>query len=246
MKSKRTFLARKPINRKHHHSTKYPLLLLGILLLVIGSLYFIGRRGPQSNLGGFLSFRQSPVVTTAFAEKATNELTSHSQTPELPLYLQKDPRWQDCSYGTEASDNTLAKNGCALASLAMIASYWQRQAILPSDILEWAGNSYYVQGQGTSWQIFSDYAANYGYQYQDLGGIFSSAMDKMRAGIPIIASVAPGTFTTSGHILVLSLDQNGQIRAYDPNDDADKQHYTKTFSEETFRKEGINYWALWR
>ena len=62
----------------------------------------------------------------------------------------------------------------------------------------------------------------------------------------MIVSVLPGTFTTTGHLLVLSANQDGELLAYDPNDDSSKNHYQETFSPAIFAAEALNYWVLSR
>lgn len=68
----------------------------------------------------------------------------------------------------------------------------------------------------------------------------------MNEGIPIIISVKPGTFTTTGHLMVLTTDSSGALKVYDPNDSPNKKHYLKTYTSDVSIKEGVNYWALWK
>ncbi|OJG19474.1 hypothetical protein RU97_GL001045 [Enterococcus canis] len=180
------------------------------------------------------------LISRDFAETANKVLPQAGP----PLLLQTDERWGDISYGTESENNDLAHNGCAIASLAMIASYWQGQTVTPPEILDWAQNNYYVTGQGTSWQIFSDFAPQYGLQVQSLASI-EQAEEWMQTGHPVIVSVNPGTFTKTGHIMVLAMNE-GKLTVYDPNDDSHKQHYQTDFSEDIFRNEAVSYWVFYK
>ena len=67
----------------------------------------------------------------------------------------------------------------------------------------------------------------------------------IQQGFPVIVSVPPGTFTTTGHLMVLALNREGGIQVLDPNDSPDKNHYKKTFSNELLAAEGLNYWCFW-
>lgn len=209
-------------------------IILGIFLLLIGASWWQhGKTDVQ-------------ILPESFSKQANQYLQQDQKNQNLTLLLQKDERWAMLDYGLEKHNNDIAHNGCALASLAMIDGYWQQETPDIHEILDWAENRYYVKGQGTSWQIFGDFAAEKGYQYEDLGNYYNRAKELMNQGIPVIVSVGPGTFTTSGHILVLITDTNGYLRAYDPNDDGKKKHYEKTWTPEIFLQEAVHYWALWQ
>lgn len=228
-------------NKRKRHSPLKAFLLLGLLLLIPGFLYWQHLLTNRPTTGA-----KPLAVELAFAEKANQALQTDDKNKKLPLILQKDTRWGNLSYGTESSNNDLAHNGCALVSLAMIQAYWEHTSHDPRQILNWAGNRYYVTGQGTSWEIFGTFADNFGYQFKNLLTSFDSAYELMQQGIPVIVSVAPGTFTTTGHIMVLTTRSDGTIQVYDPNDSPEKNHYRQTFPKEVFLNEALNYWALWR
>lgn len=249
MKTTTRAFAGKPHRRRKRLSKKAQFLWVVLISISLSSLYGLKTgQQPLAQLGSaFRFFNQTETtITTGFAKEANQVLEKNTLTPGLPLYFQKDQRWQTTGYGTKKQDNDLGHNGCALVSLAMIASYWQHQKILPTDILAWAQNNYYVQGQGTSWQIFADYANQHGYQFKNLGADHQMALNHLRQGFPLIVSVNPGTFTTTGHIMVLSMDQAGNIRAFDPNDDPEKRHFSEKYSLATFQQEAANYWVLWQ
>lgn len=181
---------------------------------------------------------------TRYQEKATAALHAQDDFSNLPLLLQNNPTWANVSYGTDQTSNTLWENGCGILSIAMVTSFWEQQEVSPTSILNWAGNRYYVNGQGTAWQIFSDYAAYRNWHFENLGNNHATAMAKMKAGFPLIVSVKAGTFTTSGHIMVLTVAKNGQITVYDPNDNPDKNHAATSYPLSTFQNEALNYWVI--
>lgn len=233
--------------QKNVLKSRLSLFVTGTLLLIIGySLIGRGYQLPFRLPWGFSSSPGVQILPESFSQKANQFLNKDKKNGDLPLLLQTDERWGEVTYGLESSNNDLAHNGCALASLAMINSYWKQHTTTPTDVLSWAKNTYYVKGQGTSWQIFSDFAAANNLQFENLGNHFNRAKEFMNNGIPVIVSVKPGTFTTVGHIMVLATDSQGRLKVYDPNDSPTKQHYRETYDSETFIEEGINYWALWK
>lgn len=228
-----------------------PKLVIKLSIIVVLTI-FIGNLALKLNLlptkklikveAGTSTFKKTNLT---FSQTANHYLKTHSQTSQLPLYLQKDERWSDEFYGRDRKTDTFGLNGCAPTALAMIASYWEQREVLPTEILGWAGNQFFVPGQGTSWSIFQAYAEDFGYNYQIVSTI-DAAQIEINQGRPVIVSVLPGTFTTTGHLLVLSANQDGELLAYDPNDDSSKNHYQETFSPAIFEAEALNYWVLSR
>lgn len=176
----------------------------------------------------------------AFGKEANDFLAQENFT--MPLFLQNDPKWADKTYGTGEDENTMAINGCAIVSLAMILSYWQEETVTPLEILDWAGNDYFVTGQGTSWQIFEDFAHEYGLNYYGLSSYYE-AKEVVKSGKPVVVSVRPGTFTEVGHIMVLEMNDQGEVVVFDPNDDPEKNHYQVEFDDEVFIDESLAFWS---
>ncbi len=161
----------------------------------------------------------------------------------IPLYLQNDPQVANLSYGTDGSQS-IAENGCAIVSLAMVDSYLSKKEVLPKDVLKWAKNDYYEESAGTSWRIFSDYAMAHDLTFYNYGNNFAQAMQALNEGQVVIASVSPGFFTEVGHIIVIRGYQNGFVYVNDPNDDIEKMHSLQAIPESTLIEEGINYWSF--
>lgn len=166
---------------------------------------------------------------------------------DLPLELQIDAKWKDTAYGFGNVDkpNTIEINGCAIVSLAMVGSYMDHQEVTPLDVLAWAKNDFFMEGQGTAWSIFSAYAEMKGYNCQEIGDIETVAAF-LKEGHPVIISVKPGYFTTTGHIMVMSgVDEKGDFWINDPNDSEEKGHSKRTFTAEEVMNEALNFWAFY-
>lgn len=184
---------------------------------------------------GTLFLPENPSFAT---EKSYSQLN-------VPLILQKSPEFDPLHYGSN-QNGSLGENGCAIASLAMVHSFIAQQPIGPDQILDWSNDDYFVENQGTSWLIFSDYAQSHGFQFYNHGNDFYSAMEAVQNGQVVIASVQPGFFTDVGHIIVIRGYKNGQVYVNDPNDNPQKMHSFKPLDESIFLTEGQNYWSFYR
>lgn len=166
---------------------------------------------------------------------------------QMNLLLQTDEKWKDTPYGIGNPDgNTLEINGCAILSLAMVASYLDGKDATPQDILDWSKNDYYLEGQGTTWAAFSDFAMVKGYQFLDLGVDITSVEDQLKQQHPVIISVKPGLFTETGHIMVLTGTNDGKFWLNDPNDSEEKGHSRKEFTADELLNEAMNFWAIYK
>lgn len=160
---------------------------------------------------------------------------------DMPLYLQYSGPWSSVAYG----NGSIRNKGCAPTCLAMVLSYMKGQQILPSDVVAWTGNRYYVNGAGSSWDIFGAVASNWGVSCRGLGHSQSNMLAALSAGKPVIASMGPGTFTKGGHFIVLTgLTDDGKITVNDPNDSAKKNHKGTAFDVSLIMRESKNFWSF--
>lgn len=159
----------------------------------------------------------------------------------VPLYLQYDPTWGGISYG----NGTIRKNGCCPTCLAMVFSYMRGETIYPSGIVAWAGNRYYVNGSGTSWNIFEPAAAQWGVTCRGIGKDGELMQEALSQGKLVVASMGPGTFTRGGHFIVLTgITDDGKIKVNDPNDNSSKQHINQAFAVSLILRESKAMWVF--
>lgn len=157
---------------------------------------------------------------------------------EFPLLMQWDMRWGYATYG----DGLMALNGCGPTALSMVISgLTGDNTITPYTVAQYADSQgYYVDGVGTSWDLMRAGAEHFGLTAKELPldeGVITRALTK---GQPIICSVGPGDFTSSGHFIVLVGMEDGKIRVNDPN-----RHSTSSqlWDYDTLAGQINNLWA---
>lgn len=169
----------------------------------------------------------------------TNVDYSATKLMNIPLYLQYKGDWASAAYG----NGTIKQNGCCPTCLAMVFSFLRQENIYPDDVTAWTGNKYYVNGQGTSWNIFND-VSDWGVRCINIGKSQEQLIQALKDKKPVIASMGPGKFTKGGHFIVLSgITADGKIRVNDPNDSALKNHINTNFEMSLIMRESKNMWV---
>ena len=163
---------------------------------------------------------------------------------DVPLLLQSDPRWSRVHYGSEEYE-TIRIGGCAIVSLAMVEAAFGDASTTPDDILKWAKTDYWVDHDGTSWQIFEDFAKKYGYEMTDHGDELDAALAASEEGEIVVASISPGFMTEVGHIFVIrGYDPEDEVvLVNDPNDNPVNMFSLHGVEAHHLREEGRNYWS---
>lgn len=158
---------------------------------------------------------------------------------EYPLLLQWDERWGYGNYGTSC----IAVSGCAPTVISMaIAGLTGEDSITPYTVATYAEeNGYYVPGSGTSWSLISEGIQHFGLFGQELPLSKDSVFQTLDSGMPIICSMRPGDFTTTGHFILLVGTQDGKIQVRDPNS---TQRSEKLWDYETLEHQINNLWAV--
>lgn len=112
---------------------------------------------------------------------------------------------------------TISSSGCAPTCLAMCLSYLTGTTVSISDVADWAGDKYYVPGQGQSWSIFPAASSNWGCQSHQTSSV-QEVIAALESDKPVIASMGPGHFTSAGHFIVLcGTTSDGYLVVNDPN-----------------------------
>ena len=80
-----------------------------------------------------------------------------------------------------------------------------------------SSHGYASDGSGSYWTLFSEGGASLGFDVTEIPLDEQRIIDNLEVGNPIVAVVGPGDFTTTGHFIVLTGYQDGQIKVNDPN-----------------------------
>ena len=156
-----------------------------------------------------------------------------------PLLLQYDQRWGYGKYG----NNVIGMNGCGPTSTAMIiAGLTGRNNITPYDVASYAYNHGYYQ-DGTSWSFFTEGMKHYGIHGRNIPLSYSSMKNELMNNRPLICSMRPGDFTTSGHLIVIKGMKHGMFMVNDPNS---RKRSNRLWSYDTLFKQIKNVWSFSR
>ena len=156
-----------------------------------------------------------------------------------PLLLQYDQRWGYAFYG----DDVIAVNGCGPTCLSMvIAGLTGKNTITPYTIASYATQQgYYAPDSGTSWSLMSDGASHFGIIGEELTLSQSAMENSLSSGQPIICSMRPGDFTTTGHFIVITGLKDGKFIIKDPNS---KERSIQLWDYQTLEHQISNLWAF--
>ena len=113
----------------------------------------------------------------------------------------------------------IAVNGCGPTAVAMVVSgLLCDPSVTPYKVAKFAEEQGYYAGEsGTSWTLMSEGVQSFGIWGEELGLSRSEVFSALESGCPIICSMRPGDFTTTGHFIVLTKVENGKIKVNDPN-----------------------------
>ena len=156
----------------------------------------------------------------------------------IPHLLQWDERWGYQIYG----DNMIAVNGCGPTVISMVASgLTGDNTITPYRVAKFAEQKGYYEGDaGTGWALVSEGAAQFGVYGEEMGLSEEAVFSSLENGNPIICSMSPGDFTTTGHFIVLVGIEDGKIRVNDPNS---VKRSEKLWDYETLYPQISNLWV---
>jgi hypothetical protein len=179
-----------------------------------------------------------------------NYPTLHNQTPdidlseeanseEIPLLLQWDTRWGYRSYG----GGLIGYTGCGPTCLSMVALYLTGNSeYTPAAIADYAEkNGYYAKGAGSSWTLMSEASAAFDLSAEELPLDENRMISALSEGRPIICSMGPGDFTTTGHYIVLTGYEDGEFTVNDPNS---IQRSGERWSYDRISGQIRNLWAM--
>ncbi|MSS77083.1 hypothetical protein FYJ26_01325 [Anaerococcus sp. WCA-380-WT-2B] len=162
--------------------------------------------GNDTDTGEFIYNRHNNK--TDFKMKDGESIKLNRKTP---FFLQWDNRW---AYNN-LSDTCIAIAGCGPTSMSMaIRRFIDDDSINPKTIANDANE--FMTENGIAWEFFFHEANKYKLSINEIANNKDDLIKALDKG-PLIVSVTPGYFTTSGHILVIDSYDGDKFLINDPN-----------------------------
>lgn len=144
------------------------------------------------------------------------DISAEIEGESFPAFYQWDKRWGYAEY----AGGVIGLDGCGPVCLSMVAVRLTGDAAHhPAAVAAAAEKAgYALPGTGTSWGLMTEGAADFGIAGTELPLDEAKIKNSLAAGMPVICSVRPGDFTTTGHFIVLyGVDDGGGLLLVDPN-----------------------------
>lgn len=158
---------------------------------------------------------------------------------EVPFLYQTDLQWAGHPY----AGGTVEKNGCGPTCLSMVyVALTGRDDLDPAAMADFSECGGHTSGGMTAWSLMTEGAAELGLASEELPASEGAVRDALLAGKPVICSVGPGDFTTTGHFIVLTgVAEDGQVVVHDPNS---PKRSARTWGLGRVLGQCLNLWAL--
>lgn len=162
-----------------------------------------------------------------FDKVAVSSTHNNSQVIKPVCYLQTDPKWKNYNYSAKGERKTIGSSGCGVVVAAMVVATLKDKNVTPVITAEWSmSHGYKALNQGTYYTYFIPQFAQYGItckrlNQSNLYGQSSSnyhteALSALKNGNWVIACMGKGTWTNSGHFILLYKYENGYVYINDP------------------------------
>ena len=178
------------------------------------------------------------VLNYPFREEIPIDLSSYSRGT-VPLFLQWDPMWGYEKYGS----GCIGQTGCGPTCLAMAGYYLTgEESFNPKAVADFAAkNGYYATGYGSSWTLISEGAGKLGLTAEELPLVKGKMVNAVENGHPVILALGKGSFTSSGHYIVLTGWEENAFRVNDPNS---RVRSDKLWTYEELESQIRNIWEI--
>ena len=181
--------------------------------------------------------------TTEVVESVNEQINGNKvkvNHSEVPLFYQSD--YTNVNYGT----GTVATHGCGIASLSMVASYYNDKDIMPDELAKkYRG---YGSSSGTDHGIYEKTADELGLPFRERlhycnADDLQRVVDALNEGCVVVAKAKQSSvFTDSGHYIVLTgVSDDGKIYVNDPNKYNYNNKYLIDGYENGFDQEQFKY-----
>jgi len=139
---------------------------------------------------------------------------SNAETPVV-YYNQTDARWGNKAYG---KTSTIGRAGCGPTALAIAVASLTSNQVTPYDVAQWSmENGGVCEGSGSYHSLITNGGRHYGLTVTSIGRDGKKLVEALQGGKLVIAIMAKGHFTSSGHFIVLrGVTEDGKILVADP------------------------------
>ena len=151
------------------------------------------------------------------AEEKAVDLSGYDLARSMPLFLQWDPQWGYLSYG----GGLVGENGSGPMCLAMAGCYVTGgdEQFYPDRVVEFAQRSGYAsnKGNGSDRTLISQGGTALGLDVTELPIVEEKITNYLKNGDPIIALLREGTFSDTGHYILITDYDAGMLIINDPD-----------------------------
>lgn len=199
-------------SRRGRHSARRRLFILVVALIVAA---IACAPGISSMFGSFAGRLSGPLGSAAWTGGTSSTPSYAWRQGEVPYLYQTDEQWANEPY----AGGTVAENGCGPTCLSMVyICLTGKNDLDPAGMASFSERNGYVANNMTAWTLMSEGASQLGLSSEELPADAGRVVGELEAGHPIICSVRPGDFTTTGHFIVLAgVAEDGSIQVHDPN-----------------------------
>lgn len=184
--------------------------------------------------------RLKDEIENLLSTVSSNRLAATSSTPNLNDFVNYyQYNYSDPYY----AGTTIAEAGCGPTSMAMVLTYLTGKEVSPVEATNYSvKHGTYVNGQGTTWSYFGEISSDYGINCEESEVSSENIVNSLSNGKIVIMSMGPGTFTRSGHFIVLKgINDDGTISVADPNNE---ERSNTNYDVSTFVNEGQEMWSF--
>ncbi len=210
------YLAKKPAEKHPHpkariwslvphlHRNLRPLIAAALVLLLAVGVLICATSAHRDSQGAWIS-----------------DPASQWRLGTVPHLYQTDPAWSQKPY----AGATIGTSGCGPTCLsAVYIALTGNTNFTPVDAAALATRDGHIIDGLTAWTLMDAGAATLGLTSHTIPADPHAVQQELSCGHPLIASMGPGDFTSSGHFIVFaSIDDAGQLRVMDPNSEPRSQ-----------------------
>jgi len=196
---------------------------------------------PESVIKTVLMYPENFLWVHGFtnSDMTENVISKQEKKLDIPYFLQTDTRW---GYN-KVQNYRFGVVGCGPTSMSMVyMALTKDYSMTPDKMMDFSiSNGYYEESVGSLWTFMSEGAEKLGLDSKEVPLDKNMMKEELGNNRLIIASVGPGDFTRSGHILVIVGYKNGEFKIYDPNSWITTE---KTWSYESLSPQIKNMWSI--